>query len=242
MSIVSLMFLFLLGIVIGVILMSLKLVTVGLIIALACLAVECYLCYRYYKLRAEQKKTNEVEAQQKIENAKHKAEMDEIFQTQYENAKKRISEIDRLLENNNENQSLLLERRELQQQVNYHNGIHEYIPMPGYEITGYHTTQTMVRGTQYHLDEDDYELLDIDDEVQAIHEPEIEYPESTTIYCNNIILGKMKKDMAEDYVARFGKEFTLSGHLVKKTRKRDEDTGEMFYNIVVELNVPILRK
>ena len=111
---------------------------------------------------------------------------------------------------------------------------HSYIPPDGFEIKEWDTTVTRVRGPEYYITED-FEIWD-EDSVIVKHEPSSEYPELTHVYIDNEIVGSMKKEMAIDFVKKYGEHFCFYGSVV------EYEPDESYPKIIIEIEKPILKK
>ncbi len=108
-----------------------------------------------------------------------------------------------------------------------------YTPPEGFELVDWTYATTLVRGCSNYIDED-YEI-DIDSEVEIIHEPTDKYPENTSIYIDNDKVGSLKQDMAIEWYQRFGSNYNFIGRVV------EYEQGE-YPRLLIEIKKPIIRK
>ena len=108
-----------------------------------------------------------------------------------------------------------------------------YTPPEGYELVDWTYTTTLVRGCSNYIDED-YEI-DIDSDVEIIHEPIEKYPENTAIYIDDEKVGSLKQDMAIEWYQKFGKNYRFTGTVV------EYEPGE-YPRLLIEIKKPIIRK
>ncbi|MDD4351305.1 MAG: hypothetical protein PHP83_03930 [Clostridia bacterium] len=100
---------------------------------------------------------------------------------------------------------------------------------------------TKVRGVYYN-DIYDYEIEE-DDEVEIIHNPSEKYFEKTDINCNGLIIGSLMKEMAEEFVQKYGQYYKFTGKIIELTTHKEEDEDDKYIDkVIIQFNVPILRK
>lgn len=113
----------------------------------------------------------------------------------------------------------------------------KYLTPEGKQVSYKRLVKTKVRGVYYN-DIYDFEI-DIDDKVAIVHNPTNEFPESTDIVLisSDTILGKLMKEMAEEFVSKYGNNFCFIGTIVDF--ELDDDTEEnKISKILIQFEVP----
>lgn len=116
-----------------------------------------------------------------------------------------------------------------------------YVIPEGKEISYFRTINTRVRGVYYYniCDED----LSKNDKVAIIHNPKNDYHENTDIISipYKILLGHLMKEMAAEFVEKYGQNFCFIGKVIDFEREEDDEDG-MIDKIIIQFDVPSFRK
>lgn len=119
--------------------------------------------------------------------------------------------------------------------------IEKFVIPNGKEVYDNRIVETRVRGVYYN-DIFDYEIKK-NDEVAIKHTPNSEYPESTEVILisEGIVLGHLMKEMAIEFVAKYGKDFCFLGKIIDYEKDENDDDGKIG-KIIIQFNVPKFKK
>ncbi len=96
------------------------------------------------------------------------------------------------------------------------------------------TITTIVRGSRHYIDADDFQELAVGEILRIYHKPILHHPECTNVYADYRQIGTIKKDLAEDLLAKLGEGFELDGKIIELTESEDSYYP---FTILIELYI-----
>lgn len=116
-----------------------------------------------------------------------------------------------------------------------------YVIPDGKEVSDYRIVETRVRGVFYN-DIYDYEIRN-NDSIAIKHNPNPDYPESTEVILisDGAVLGYLMKEMALEFVEKYGEKFCFIGKIISYEKEEDDDEGKIG-KIIIQFKAPKFKK